>query len=44
MATENDEPEQEYRPLTFTVLIKAAAILFVLGIYGIIFLKILFLR
>ncbi len=39
---ENNIPE-DYKPLTDLVLIKFLAIMFVLGIYGVIFLKIMIL-
>jgi hypothetical protein len=38
----NDEPE--YKTFSVTLFIKALAILFVVAIYAVIFLKILFLR
>ena len=40
---ENNIPE-DYKPLTDLVLIKFLAIMFVLGIYGVIFLKIMILN
>jgi hypothetical protein len=38
-----DEETREYRPFSWSNLIKAMAILFVVMVYAIIFLKILFL-
>lgn len=44
MAFDNDNRgEKEYKPFTVDTLIKALAILFVVAIYAVIFLKILFL-
>jgi hypothetical protein len=43
MEEENNEIP-EYKPVTITGLIRVLSILFVLGIYGIILLKILFLN
>lgn len=39
-----DENDNDYKPFRIDSLIKVAAILFVLGIYTVIFLKILFLK
>ena len=46
MADTDNHPEEtpDYKPLTFTVVVKATAILFVLAIYVVIFLKILYLQ
>ena len=43
MEEQNREPE-DYKPLTDMVLIKVMSILFVLAVYGVIFMKILFLE
>ncbi|HLT73967.1 MAG TPA: hypothetical protein VKZ68_02740 [Ohtaekwangia sp.] len=40
---DNNLPE-DYKPLTDLVVIKFLAIMFVLGVYGVIFLKILILK
>jgi hypothetical protein len=42
MSKKNEE--REYRPLGDSFFVKALAILFVLGVYTVIFLKILFLK
>ncbi len=42
--TENGNEEKDYKPFTDKSLNKAVAILFVLAIYVVIFLKILFLE
>ena len=45
MSAENhDSGQDETKPITWVGLIKAMVILFVIGIYAVIFLKILFLK
>ncbi len=43
MEEQHNEPE-DFKPLTDLVLIKVMSILFVLGVYAVIFMKILFLN